>query len=487
MIDLKVLWSLLVAAVVGPLPGALARSPAEDAEAFEKEIRPLLIENCGKCHGAEKQKAGLRVDSRKALAEGGESGPSIVPGHPDEEPPDRRGPAIGRAADAARPEAPRGAGRRPRALGRGRRPLASRRPGRRPGRGGPPSTLGLPAGRDPAPPPVRRPDWCRTPIDAFVLARLEAAGLEPSPPADRRTLIRRASYDLTGLPPTPEEVEAFVADPDPDAFARVVDRLLASPHHGEQWARHWLDVARYSDTKGYVYAREERFFVQAPAYRDWVVKAFNDDMPYDRFLLHPDGRRSGRAGGSVGAGGDGLPDPRPPLPRRDPRHHRRPDRRRDPRDDGPDRRLRPLPRPQVRPDPDGRLLLALRGLPELHRAAGADRRARSSRDASRRRSEKELDRSARGPAAGLGIEPGRGVASGPAIAGRLPDGAAGPEGDPGGRVRRRPRQGRPDPGLRPPMEGLPGRLGEGRRPDLPPLATVRRNSGTTSSPAGPPR
>ena len=118
---------------------------------------------------------------------------------------------------------------------------------------------------NPSPPKVRRSDWARTPIDAFVLDRLEKAGLEPSPTADRRTLIRRASYDLTGLPPSPEEVDAFVDDPDPDAFARVVDRLLASPHHGEQWARHWLDVARYSDTKGYVYAREERFFVQAPA------------------------------------------------------------------------------------------------------------------------------------------------------------------------------------------------------------------------------
>jgi hypothetical protein len=139
----------------------------------------------------------------------------------------------------------------------------------------------------PEPPPVHGAAWCQTPIDAFVLARLEAAGLEPSPRADRRTLIRRATYDLTGLPPTPAEVDAFLADPDSDseAFARVVDRLLASTQYGEQWARHWLDVARYSDTKGYVYAREERFFVQAPAYRDWVVKAFNDDMPYDRFLL----------------------------------------------------------------------------------------------------------------------------------------------------------------------------------------------------------
>jgi hypothetical protein len=123
------------------------------------------------------------------------------------------------------------------------------------------------------------------PIDAFMMAQLEAQGLQPSPPADRRTLIRRVTYDLTGLPPTPADVEAFVNDPDPDAYKKLVDRLLASPQYGEQWARHWLDVARYADTKGYVYAREERFFVHAPAYRDWVVRAFNDDMPYDEFLL----------------------------------------------------------------------------------------------------------------------------------------------------------------------------------------------------------
>ena len=118
-----------------------------------------------------------------------------------------------------------------------------------------------------------------------MLAKIEAAGLAPSPPADRRTLIRRATFDLTGLPPTPEEVEAFVADSTPDAYARLIDRLLASPRYGEHWGRHWLDIARYSDTKGYVYAREERRFVHAPAYRDWVVEAFNRDLPYDRFLL----------------------------------------------------------------------------------------------------------------------------------------------------------------------------------------------------------
>ena len=121
-------------------------------------------------------------------------------------------------------------------------------------------------------------------VDAFIHATLAEKGLQPAPPADRRTLIRRACYDLTGLPPTPAEVDAFAKDDSPQAYARLIERLLASPHHGEQWARHWLDVARYSDTKGYVYAREERRWVHATPYRDWVVRALNDDMPYDRFL-----------------------------------------------------------------------------------------------------------------------------------------------------------------------------------------------------------
>jgi hypothetical protein len=126
--------------------------------------------------------------------------------------------------------------------------------------------------------------WPQTDVDTFILARLEAAGLQPSPPAGRRTLIRRLSFDLLGLPPTPEEVEAFVADADPEAYAGLVERYLASPHYGERWARHWLDVARYADTKGYVYGREEVEFVHAHVYRDWVVRALNADMPYDRFL-----------------------------------------------------------------------------------------------------------------------------------------------------------------------------------------------------------
>jgi hypothetical protein len=122
------------------------------------------------------------------------------------------------------------------------------------------------------------------PIDAFILAKLDANGLKPSPPADRRTLIRRAYFDLVGLPPTYEEVEAFVADPSPNAYGRLIDKLLASPHYGERWGRHWLDLARYSDSKGYVFT-EERKYPFAYTYRDYVIRAFNEDKPYNRFVV----------------------------------------------------------------------------------------------------------------------------------------------------------------------------------------------------------
>jgi hypothetical protein len=133
-------------------------------------------------------------------------------------------------------------------------------------------------------PAVKDAAWPRTSVDRFLLAKLEEKGLTPSPPADRRTLIRRATFDLLGLPPTPEEVAAFEADPSPDAWERLIDRLLASPHYGERWGRHWLDVSRFADTKGYVFF-EEAQFPWAWTYRDYVIRAFNDDLPYDRFIL----------------------------------------------------------------------------------------------------------------------------------------------------------------------------------------------------------
>ena len=137
-------------------------------------------------------------------------------------------------------------------------------------------------------PQLENDSWSKTAIDPFILARLQPAGFAPSPPADPRTLLRRMAFDLTGLPPTPEEVARFREDTEHNrdaAIAKWIERFLDSPRYGERWGRHWLDVARYSDTKGYVYAREERRFAHAPTYRNWVIEAFNDDMPYDRFLL----------------------------------------------------------------------------------------------------------------------------------------------------------------------------------------------------------
>ena len=133
-------------------------------------------------------------------------------------------------------------------------------------------------------PAVRDTQWSVSPIDRFILARLEDSGLAPSPPADRRTLLRRATFDLVGLPPTSEEIAAFEADTSPDAFAKVVERLLSSPHYGERWGRHWLDVARYADTKEYVRLKEERRLLFAFAYRDYVTRSLNEDLPFDQFV-----------------------------------------------------------------------------------------------------------------------------------------------------------------------------------------------------------
>ncbi|MEE8469013.1 MAG: DUF1549 domain-containing protein, partial [Planctomycetota bacterium] len=136
--------------------------------------------------------------------------------------------------------------------------------------------------RRPAVPTTSNPPWVRNPVDAFVLARLDAAGLEPAPPAERVKLLRRATYDLTGLPPTPAEVQAFLDDTQPDAYERLIERLLASPTYGERWGRHWLDVVRYAETNGFERDGDKPYIWR---YRDWVIQAFNQDLPYDRFVL----------------------------------------------------------------------------------------------------------------------------------------------------------------------------------------------------------
>jgi len=261
------------------------RSFAEDADSFfETRIRPLFEERCIRCHGAEKQEGGLRLDSRSSWQIGGDRGPAINAGAPetsllvtavryenaelqmppnkkltDREVADLESWIRSGATDPRQSDLP--------VATRDHRPLWSLQPI---------ATVQPPLPSD--------DDSTLQAIDLFVRKRLLEAGLAPSDAADRRTLIRRATFDLTGLPPRAEEVDAFTQDLDQDAYPRLIQRLLASPQYGEHWARHWLDVARYSDTKGYVYAREEKRWVHAAAYRDWVVSSFNNDLPYDQFV-----------------------------------------------------------------------------------------------------------------------------------------------------------------------------------------------------------
>ncbi len=269
--------------------GARADGPDPAAVAFfEKQVRPLLAEHCHSCHSAKTNKArgGLTLDSREALLKGGDSGPAVVPGRPEQSLLVKA--VHGTQADLQMP--PKGK-LRPAQVAVFEKWVRDGAvyPGGTTAAAAPPSAPGSaaarafwsfqPLRRHPAP-AVRDAAWVRQPIDPFLLAAMEARGLAPSAPADRRTLIRRAAFDLAGLPPTPEEVEAFVTDPAPDAYERLVDRLLASPHYGERWARYWLDLARYADVpESWLTPRG-----QAWPYRDWVVRALNADVPYDRFV-----------------------------------------------------------------------------------------------------------------------------------------------------------------------------------------------------------
>jgi len=254
-------------------------------ELFEQEVRPIFVDVCGKCHGGRQQDGSLRLDSREALVQGGDRGAAIVPGEP------RKSlliEAVRHSDDLKMP--PKGKLTEPQIatlerwieLGapwpQGSTPIG-------PSADAAKTHWAFQPIQDPPVPQSGAATIDANPIDAFIATRLKDVGLVAAEKADRRTLIRRAYFDMLGLPPAHEEVSAFVSDSDPQAYEKLIDRLLASKHYGEQWGRHWLDVARYSDTKGYVYAREQRFWVHAWAYRDWVVQALNDDMPYDRFLL----------------------------------------------------------------------------------------------------------------------------------------------------------------------------------------------------------
>ncbi|MGE3818564.1 MAG: PSD1 and planctomycete cytochrome C domain-containing protein [Isosphaeraceae bacterium] len=271
---------------------AYSASPPDDPEGvafFERKIRPVLVRECYSCHaeGAKSIKAGLRLDTRDGMLTGGDSGPVLEPGKPDESllldalrhdgiemPPTSRLPEtvvadFERWVTMGAPD--------PRVDDGPKTPSASPTVDVEAGR----SFWAFQAPRAHQPPEVADPSWPRSSIDRFVLGALEARGVRPAPPADRRTLIRRLSIDLTGLPPTPEDVDAFLDDKSPDAYERLVDRLLASPTFGERWARHWMDLARYADSNG---KDENLTFHEAYRYRDYVIDSINRDKPYDQFV-----------------------------------------------------------------------------------------------------------------------------------------------------------------------------------------------------------
>ncbi|HXJ60400.1 MAG TPA: PSD1 and planctomycete cytochrome C domain-containing protein [Verrucomicrobiae bacterium] len=278
-----------MAGIPGGVFGATPAGDSAGLEFFEKHVRPVLVEHCYKCHSAESEKlrGSLHLDTREGILKGGDSGPAIVPGDPDKsllikavrhasedlkmpfKNPKLPDEAIEELAAWIRMGAPD-----PRTeQAQGTKSTEARR-----------LHWAFQPVREPAPPSVRNKRLVQTPVDNFLLAELQEHGLTYSPRADKRTLLRRVTYDLTGLPPTPEEARAFEADDSASAFARVVDRLLDSPRYGERWARYWLDIARYADTKGYVF-EEERRYPYSYTYRDWVIRAFNEDLPYDQFLI----------------------------------------------------------------------------------------------------------------------------------------------------------------------------------------------------------
>ena len=266
-----------IALVIAFSAVSTAAAQSDSTRFFEEKIRPVLATRCLSCHSEALQTSGLSLASRESALLGGGRGAAITPGRPDESllihAIERSGtlqmPPTGALADSD---------------------IAAFRKWIRDGAawgdppGDPASAVSLwslrPVQRS-EPPNVDRDGWVRNPIDAFVLSKLESEGLEPSPQAGRRTLIRRISLDLTGLLPSPAEVREFVGDGEPGAYARLVERLLESPHYGERWGRHWLDVARYADTNGYSIDGERSIW----RYRDWVIDALNDNMPFDRFVI----------------------------------------------------------------------------------------------------------------------------------------------------------------------------------------------------------
>lgn len=294
---LRFLW-LALALVLSSSPALSApdsKLTPEQLDFFEKKIRPIFVENCYKCHShdSEKIKGGLLLDTRDGLLKGGDTGPAIVPGNLEKSlmiqaihytnkdlqmPPNDRQLEAGQIRDLENwvkmgaPDPRTGADDSQHKyvvdMDKARKHWSYQ-----------------PITKPSVPEPEDTQHWAQTPVDKFILATLLTKNLTPSPPTDKVTLIRRATFDLIGLPPTPKEVDDFVCDNSPEAFAKVVDRLLASPHYGERWGRHWLDVAHFADTKGAVGNGVDERYPYAYIYRDYVIRSFNEDLPYDQFLM----------------------------------------------------------------------------------------------------------------------------------------------------------------------------------------------------------
>jgi hypothetical protein len=294
--------AIFVLTILSTLCASTLWARADDAQFFESKIRPILVDSCYKCHSAQskKLKANLLLDTKEGMLKGGDNGPAIVPGDPDKslliqairyKNEDLQMPPKTKLADAQIADVvawvKMGA---PDPRTKGTTATQAAAPASAPTTT---SAYDFAAERkkwafrppvDPKVPIVHDQTWSKSDLDRFILAKLEEKNLLPAKPADKRTLIRRATFDLIGLPPTPEEVEAFVSDDSANAFAKVIDRLLASPQYGERWARHWLDVVRYTDSFDARGIAGESDIPMAYRYRDWVVKALNDDLPYDEFI-----------------------------------------------------------------------------------------------------------------------------------------------------------------------------------------------------------
>ncbi|MDA2931102.1 DUF1549 domain-containing protein, partial [Acidobacteria bacterium AH-259-O06] len=263
---------------------------SEHTEFFEKKIRPVLANNCFKCHGEEKQESRLRLDHLAGILKGGNKGPAIVTGNPDEsrllkairyQDPDLQMPPGYKLKDQEIADLtewvkrgapwPEHVKSKPEVTGKKEFDLEERA-----------EHWAFQPLKQQALPPVKNVDWPQSPIDYFILAKLEAQGLFPAKPTDKRTLLRRVTYDLIGLPPTPAEIEVFLADDSPQAYHKVVERLLGSSHYGERWGRHWLDLMRFAETDGHEFDQDKP---NAHRYRNYVIRAFNEDIPYNQFAV----------------------------------------------------------------------------------------------------------------------------------------------------------------------------------------------------------